>query len=157
MSKLNSDYEFAVTPSIATLGRPKGGLAILWNKKLDAIIEPCLYSDFLMGLKIKNNNSNVILLNVYMPCDLGNQESSISYKSNLAFINDVIETENPDNVIIAGDFNSDPFKGRFFKYLSSFTERLNFVIADVFNLPRDSFTYLSYAHNTTRSRCGFSI
>jgi hypothetical protein len=53
-------------PSIEGLnGRPKGGLSIFWNKKFDKFISPVIYSDNIMGLKLKVGKISYLLINMY--------------------------------------------------------------------------------------------
>ena len=51
------------------------------------------------------------------------------------------------DILLFGDFNPDPHKGRFWQYLSEFTAENDFIIADS-RRPFDSFTYFSPSHNT---------
>ena len=48
-----------------------------------------------------------------------------------------------DHVIVAGDFNCDPSKGRFFPYLKDFLDNSPLNILDTLHLPHDTFTYIS--------------
>ena len=52
-------------------------------------------------------------------------------------------SEDFDEVIIAGDFNADPNKGRFFKELKSFSNENSLIIIDNEALPANSYTYVS--------------
>ena len=95
-------------------------------------------------------NRSYFLLNVYMPCDYRDQESLLSYKSTLLEISEIIESECTNEIIIIGDLNCDPQKGRFFKYFKEFNDNHNLSMADS-RLPIDSFTYVSAAHKSSTS------
>ena len=50
---------------------------------------------------------------------------------------------NYSEIIISGDFNCDPTKGRFFNELSDLSSNHGISIYDVVKLPANSFTYIS--------------
>ena len=52
-----------------------------------------------------------------------------------------IADEEYDELIIPGDFNSDPSKRRFFKQLKCFIDVFEFICPDIDRLPSDSYTY----------------
>ena len=51
-------------------------------------------------------------------------------------------------MVVVGDFNADPFKGRFWNDLGDFMQSMSFSFLDG-QLPRDTFTYLCPAKDTT--------
>ncbi len=101
-----------------------------------------------MGLNIKISNNSFSLINVYLPCDNRKLDSLIEYKNICAQLQVIIEEQNINKLIIAGDYNADPFKGRFWSELTEFKENTNLIIADQL-LPIESYTYLSPAHGST--------
>ena len=50
-----------------------------------------------------------------------------------------IDSIDTNDILLFGDFNADPHKGRFWQYLSEFTTENDFIIADSC-LPFHSFT-----------------
>ena len=87
-------------------------------------------------------------MNVYLPCDLQTANALEDFRCSLDDIETVIKESNVNQVILAGDFNSDPFKGRFWKILLEFTKSLSLhTITDYF--PDDTFTYLCPSKNST--------
>ena len=103
-----------------------------------------------MGLKIIfPNNVTYLVLNIYCICDYGSVEALIEYKSTLADLHNIINCESFYDVILTGDFNADPFKGRFFSEISRFNSENGLAFADVANLPADSYTFIS--NNSTSS------
>ena len=153
LSSINSEFDFSVTPSTCNLdnvsgGRPKGGLAVYWRKSLSSVIRPVLYDNNMMGVKVLQSSESLLLLNVYFPFENHSVESLNLYNDMLASVASVVLGSDSDKVIICGDFNADPYKGRFWNLLKAFAADFSFKIADQI-LPIDTFTYLSPFHNTT--------
>jgi endonuclease/exonuclease/phosphatase family metal-dependent hydrolase len=152
---LNNDFDYAATPSSQNLfaeyqGRPSGGLVILWRKKISFFVYPILISKRIMCLNLVIADKTYHLINVYMPCDYRNQESLLCYQNILAELAEFIDSDAMGELIIVGDFNCDPFKGRFYRYLLDFVKNFKLSIADSM-LPIDSFTYISAAHQSATS------
>ena len=124
-------------------GRSSGGLAIIWRPHLSPIIRPFYYSNRILGIFITVSNFTYLLLNIYCPCDYGNDDSIVSFNSILADMNNIISSEDYDELIIAGDFNCSPYKGRFFSYFKEFLQSQSLFAADIDQLPIDSHTYIS--------------
>ena len=141
-------------------GRPTGGVAIFWRRNLSPYISPVIIDDTCIGIVIDNGFNKVLIFNVYMPCDMQTLDSLDRYRSALAKLEVVIREQNVSDVIVAGDFNADPFKGRFWKELKSLQSSLSLVFIDE-KLGSDSFTYLSPGQNTTswldHILCSFSM
>ena len=83
-----------------------------------------------------------------MRCDLQTYDALDRYRTMLANIEIVIKEQNVSNVVLAGDCNADPFKGRFQKELLGFMQSISLLLVDEV-LPDDSFTYLCPAKNIT--------
>ncbi len=134
-------------------GRLRGGLSVYWNKKLNNIVRPLYFSDCMIGLTISIGNVNYLLINVYMPCDDRTYDSLLKYKNSCADLLAIIETEREKvsihKVIVVGDFNADPTKGRFWPELESFIAESGMFVTDVDLLPFDSYTYLSSFNSTS--------
>lgn len=129
-------------------GRPSKGVAIFWKNNLSSRISPVLVSDSCIGIILTHGSNKMLMLNVYMPCDLQTFNALDEYRSMLANLEILIREQNVNEVILAGDFNADPFKSRFWTELLSFKKSLSLVLMDE-QLPRDSFTYLCPARNST--------
>lgn len=86
-------------------GRPYGGCAILWNKNLKCKVEPLQStSKRVCGVKLLTNNTMIVIINVYMPCD--NVDSKL-FSETLNEIEYLTCCAKCDNVMICGDFNTD--------------------------------------------------
>ena len=85
-----------------------------------------------------------------MPCDYRNLDSLILYRSTLADLSTIFDDEHFDEVLLMGDFNCDPNKGRFFKEFINFTNNLGLQVVDL-ELPNDSFTYVSSGQTCSTS------
>ena len=129
-------------------GRPSKGVAILYKKYLSSYISCVDVDDSLIGIIVSSGIEKILMLNVYMPYDKQNIDALHDYRSSLAKLRSVIEEQNINKVVVVGDYNADPFKGRFWAELVDFRDRLLFF--DVSGqLPDDTFTYLCPAKNTT--------
>ena len=129
-------------------GRPSRGVAIFWRKTLSHTISPLIVDDSIIGIIISSGTSKILLMNVYLPCDYQTFDALDNYRCMLAKLEVVIRDQNIPGVIIAGDFNADPFKGRFWQELLIFKESLSLLVLDK-RLPQDTFTYLCPTKNTT--------
>ena len=129
-------------------GRPSKGVAIFWRKSLSPFVSPVIVNDSVIGLIVQTRYFKLLLLNVYLPCDMQTMVSFEEYKSSLANLETVIHENNVNQVVLAGDFNADPRKGRFWKLLQDFAESLSLqVITEC--LSDDMFTYLCPSKNST--------
>ena len=129
-------------------GRPSKGVAIFWRAHLSPLVSPLLINDSLIGIFLETRLFKILLLNVYLPCDMQTPAALEDFKSSLAEIYTVIRESNVNQVILAGDFNAAPFKGRFWKLLIEFIESLSLhTVTDYF--PKDTFTYLCPSKNST--------
>ena len=58
------------TSSGLPLGRPYGGIAILWRKSIGNCIQIHKYNDSrVMSIEYNNGNRKLLAVNIYMPCD----------------------------------------------------------------------------------------
>ena len=129
-------------------GRPSRGVAIFWRKALSLSISPLLIDDSIIGVILSGDNDKVLLLNVYLPCDKQTTDSLHNYRSMLAKLRVVVDEQNINNVILIGDFNASPLRGRFWSELLNFVRSSSLVVLHEL-LPQDTFTYLCPAKNTT--------
>ena len=133
-------------------GRIKGGVAILWRRQLDSVVNVLrMNADWCIALHVKCNNREFIIVNVYMPYDKHDVAQEEEYLTKLAFIGSFIEEHPTTNIFITGDMNADISGGgsRFGKHMTRFCEDNNLVLSSQLLLPADSFTYYSEAHHST--------
>ena len=121
--QFSESFCFSYTPSVRKqncfVGRSSGGLAIYWRKLRHIKIETFSISSRVMGIKIIGRDFVYALLNVYCPCDYGTIDSLIEYRSTMADISNFCAGHDYDDILIVGDMNCDPSKGRFFPELRS--------------------------------------
>ena len=129
-------------------GRPSRGVAILYKKSFLAHVEHVNLNDRINGIIIKQGENKTLILNIYMPYDAQNLDSLDDYRHCLSLLEGIIEESDISNLIIAGDMNADVKKGRFWKELKYFIDKLNLYHVTS-ELPDDSFTYLCPAKSTT--------
>ena len=96
-----------------------------------------------MGIFLNFEHNITLLLNVYAICDYRNDEALTSYLSTLSEISYIRNNETFTDIVIAGDFNCDPSRGRFFDYFSDTLDSLHLHAVDILRLPSDSHTYVS--------------
>ena len=129
-------------------GRPSKGVAIFWRSHLSPFISPILVNDSIIGILVKTVDFKLLLLNVYLPCDKQTSMAIEDFKCALADIEVVIKESSVNQVILAGDFNADPSKGRFWKFILEFAKSLSlYTIIDQF--PSDTFTFLCPSKDST--------
>ena len=78
------DYDIFSLPAIKSnshihSGRPSGGLALLYNKKISQFITPvtCPYSNRVHGVKLNLQDSCYMFINCYFPVDNRNQDNDL--------------------------------------------------------------------------------
>ena len=137
------------------VGRPHGGIAILWRKQLAKAIKVKSYDDKrLMGVEFSNGNQTFLLLNVYLPHD-NRSYSREQYEDLMYYLGKIlaiIHECNTSNVYIMGDWNAGISQSSVFgKELFAFCEENNLIVTDVALLGKESgqFTFYSEAHSTT--------
>ena len=146
ISSMKSDTQVLV-------GRPYGGLAVLWRKSLGnrcRVVD--LDDDRLMGMEITDENGcKLLILNVYLPYSASdNKDEFLFYLSKLENIMSNFETPYS---IACGDFNSHTnmtgtSSHLFGKYFESFCRAENLVVTDCVILPNNSYTFMDAANNT---------
>ena len=128
-------------------GRPCKGVAIFWKKYISSVTTINI-NEWINGVTFQTDIGVVLLLNVYLPCDLGNNDSLHDYRNALAVLSTVIDEYNVNNVLVIGDLNADPHKGRFWVELGVLIDDHGLKSEVGFLSPED-FTFLSPSHNTT--------
>ena len=155
LNSIDDDFDFVLNDAVRDLdqfsGRSSGGLITFWKKSIDMRCVPVVINNRCLGLKLINDDISYLLLNVYFNCDYGNLESLLKYRENLAEISEFLSEYDFDELLLIGDMNADPNKGRFFQDLSNFANVFDLNMYDVECLPIDSFTFLSRNQACTTS------
>ena len=131
-------------------GRIPGGVAILWNKKLDPLISVIrLEVDWGIAIRIEHNGKTFVILNVYTPYECSKNEDE--YINRLAAISSFIKENAYTSILTVGDWNADisDKKSLFGQLLLQFCEDNKLVLSSKELLPTDSYTYTSEAWHTT--------
>lgn len=110
-SKFPAAHVFAVSgmnSAVLTSGRPFGGCAILVNSNLPVIISPIeVQSNRACGITVDVNGSELLIFNVYMPCDTETDSHNVEeFNIILCEIKSMCELTNAELIIIGGDFNT---------------------------------------------------
>ena len=129
-------------------GRPSRGVAIFWRANLSACISPVYVDDSMIGIILNCEHFKVLLMNVYLPCDMQTIDAFDNYKQSLALLETIIREQNITQIILSGDFNADPCKGRFWSSLMDFCSNMSLDVLDKL-FPADTFTYLCPTKDTT--------
>ena len=155
MEECSDEFDVCITPATRRrdcfIGKSSGGLAIFYKKSLSTHIRPKYYTSRIMGITINVSNNVILLLNVYFPCDYRTDDSLVAYLDTLSELGNIYKSSVAENIIMAGDFNCDPNKGRFFKEFSKFVNDFSLNAADIRSLPEDTHTYVSRNNNCSTS------
>ena len=133
--------------NIISKGRPAGGLAIIYEKRLEQFVTEIIVpgSNRVQAIHFKQNESVFVLINVYFPTDPQNNNFCDSELLNaiqdIHFIFNLYDEST--NFILMGDFNCQLSRNnRFVQIVKNFMEGLNLVtLWDKF--PCD-FTYIHH-------------
>lgn len=131
-------------------GRIAGGVAILWHKKLDSVMNVIRFElDWCIAVQLKINNKELIILNVYTPYEC--QQNEDEYLNRFAFINSFIYDNHSTSVYVVGDMNADLSDrwSLFAKHMLQFCDDNNLTLSSQVLLPADSYSYISEAWHTT--------
>jgi hypothetical protein len=132
------------------LGRPYGGVAILWRKSLANMVSPIVLNDErLIGIDIVGDKSaKYRLLCVYLPYQ--HPDNHDNYLFYLSKIKGFIDDSDTPFVYVFGDFNANSSgESEFYTELETLCNRYGLSIHDTEVLPNGSYTYISSAHGTT--------
>jgi len=124
------------------IGRPYGGTAILYRKSLAGCIKTVhSFDSRITGLEIDSAMGPLLLLNVYMPTNYGDEHSLELYIDCLSKLHALIVDSNAIHTVIAGDFNCSP-GSRFFGEFTQFSIDHGLVTSDL-NRLNNVYTYIS--------------
>ena len=84
-----------------------------------------------MSTFVCDGQENCLILNVLLPCDMRNDSSLGNYRFVIADLINITKYEMYDNIIIAGDFNADPYRGRFWREFNYFFSTPGLTVADM--------------------------
>ena len=152
LSSVHKDFDYYGESPVDTsekllLGRPLGGLAILWRKSIGHAIKVKSFGDSrIVGIELDSVKGKICILCVYMPtCNKDNYEDFLDY---LANIHSIVQSNDCYNTMIIGDWNADRHS-LFGSSFHDFCKDYNYLISDELFLPDDTFTYVSDAHGST--------
>ena len=136
ISAVNNDQTILV-------GRPYGGLSVLYRKDLTLVGNVVNMDDNrLTGFCVTCNNFKYLFVNLYLPYYA--EENMAEYTMYLGKLEGIIEEYDVDGMVVMGDFNAEPGK-EYYDQLKLFCEEHNLIISDVEMLPQDSYTHLNNA------------
>ena len=139
------------------VGRPHGGLGILWRKSLGSSVKCSKFGvnndeKRILGLTLSGDQNSFFFLNVYLPC-FSTTNSDDNYHEFMRVISEavsLVQSSPTLNAIILGDFNACFSKPTLFtRELISYCDENRLVISDSSLLQPNSFTFYSDAHQTT--------
>ena len=147
-SKFHGFGVSAIDSSKILIGRPFGGVAILWRKSLNNLIKIIDYKDpRILGIEIKTRGTKLLLICLYMPTDC--KENEIDFLHYLGKLDSIIQEADTSNISIIGDWNADP-TAHFGRELADFCSDKSLLISDIELIgDTNSFTYISDAFGTT--------
>ena len=121
------------------VGRPYGGVSILWKNKL-----PCRILNYddcrMLGVMLDCNNFKYLILNVYLP--YFSEDNIPDYLMYMGKIESILESTEVNGVMIIGDFNAEPGK-LFYEELSRLCQEYDLIISDVDKLNKNSYTHVN--------------
>lgn len=121
------------------IGRPYGGVAILWRKEIfDSVTIIKCTNDRIVAIRANIGQRAILVFSVYMPTD--SLTNLPIFTDVLGEINAIIDNENVESVFILGDFNAHP-QELFYNELMAFCSEQSWVCADVKKLGEQSNTY----------------
>ena len=89
-------------------------------------------------------------MNVYIRSDLGDVISQEKYLYSLSQLENILLNFNCNNVIFAGDFNTDPFIGQAWANFKHFLDTNDLVCLDFNKSPSNTFTHVNFGKNNCR-------
>ncbi|XP_045534705.1 uncharacterized protein LOC123721148 [Papilio machaon] len=152
LGTVSPDFEYtgksAIDSGELLIGRPYGGVAILWRKGVfnNVSVIECS-SSRLIAINASVDGRSVLVFSVYMPTK--SRHNLPIFTEVLSEINAIVESNNTQTVFILGDMNAHPGQ-LFYSELSSFCGERSWLCADVEFLGFDSssFTFYDTYHGT---------
>ena len=127
------------------LGRPYGGLGILWRKSMAASVRfrTITNTSRACAIEVETHNGTMTLINTYMPVDTQRKNAvSDEFLDTMDKIETFIESCSSSKVVVAGDLNVDFVRGNAHdKYMKDFMERWNIVDSFDLSVANKGYTY----------------
>ena len=119
----------AVDVSRPLIGRPYGGVSIMWRKSIGESCKIVTYNDTrLLGIQVAFSHRELLLLNVYLPYfSLENYDNYLYY---IGEIDSILECSLCDDIAIFGDFNA-AVGGPYFNEWNYLYDEREFIFSDV--------------------------
>ena len=128
------------------LGRPHGGVSVLWKRSLGRNCSIKTFDDpRVIGLILDNGSRKLMCLNIYLP--YFSNDNYDEYLGYVGKISSIIEDYDHNDLMVIGDFNAD-VNTPFFSEWDSLRETAGLVFADVEKLPGTSYTHVNNASLT---------
>ena len=107
-ASINKDALYSAVSSMEidkiVLGRPFGGVAILWHTRFYQPVSTIqTASERMSPIRIATDLETILIISVYMPVDYGNEQSVEDYITEIGFLGGLLESNEYDNVMILGD------------------------------------------------------
>ena len=123
------------------VGRPYGGISILWHKSYAPCSNIIQYDDDrLMGFSITLQELQYLFLNVYLPYFCADNE--YDYDMYIGKLASIIDSSDAAGVVILGDFNANP-NNSFYSELQQLCTSRDLIISDTSLLPPNTFTHVN--------------
>ena len=130
-------------------GHAPGGVAILWKKSLNNFVKHLTFPDcnWCNGLEVSLGSKRFIILNVYLPYQC--HENEAAFNNCLGMLSAIIDDLDCTCFAILGDWNANLITPSMFSHLvRNFVVDNDLIFSSESMLPRDSFTFVSEAHNS---------
>ena len=132
----------AVSCSEILVGRPYGGLSILWRKKYDVFCSLVNYSDpRVLGMRLSAGGTDTLIINVYLP--YYSAENFEEYLLYIGKITNFIAESETNNIFIIGDFNAD-LHSPFHREWLAYADENNFHFSDIKRLQCSTFSHINH-------------
>ena len=105
-----------------------------FGKKIQIIVSTSIkFRDRIMGLRFRIDGYICLILIFYSNCDYRTKDSFVEFKSIMAQLSNICSEESYDDILLTGDFNCDPGRGRFLNEFSDKEVDHSLCIADTWN------------------------
>ncbi len=135
------------TSSNILIGRPYGGVAILWRSNLNNYISVIQCNDpRICGINLDFDGHSLAFFCIYLPTE--SEYNLLSFIDYLAKIKALVHSAQTSSVAVIGDFNCKPTSELFYTELQRFCHDNSLILSDITCLPKHSYTYVSDSHNS---------
>lgn len=155
LSDIDPDYGYVGTSAVDTstgmlVGRPYGGVAILWKKSVlqNVSIVQCDNAR-VCAIKVELGQKSFLVFSIYMPTDC--VVNLPEFTDCLSLVSAIINSEHIESAYLLGDFNAHPGQ-LFFNELKDFCAESEWICADVelLGLSADTYSFISDANGSRR-------